>query len=185
VTRKRFDILKEKKLKIYTTLIETPIGTMIAGAVKEGVCLLEFADRKTLTAQLESLKEYLNGDIKEGRHKHFGLLKKELKAYFKKKLKLFTVPLIFPGSDFQQLIWNELQRIPFGSTRSYKQLAVAINKPAAVRAVAHANGLNRISIIIPCHRVIGDDGDLTGYGGGLRRKRWLIDHESRQVEIDF
>jgi AraC family transcriptional regulator, regulatory protein of adaptative response / methylated-DNA-[protein]-cysteine methyltransferase len=177
--------LKEEKLKIYTTRIETPIGTMIAGAVGQGICLLEFSDRKTLEAQIRTLTDYLNAEIKDGKNEHFGLLRHQLKEYFKNKLKVFTIPMITPGTDFQQLVWNELQRIPHGSTRSYKQQACAINKPSAIRAVAKANGLNRISIIIPCHRVIGDDGDLTGYGGGLQRKRWLIDHESRQVEIDF
>jgi len=82
-----------------------------------------------------------------------------------------------PGTDFQKSVWKILQEIPYGETRSYKQQAIALGNPKAIRAVASANGHNRISIIIPCHRVIGSDGSLTGYGGGLHRKKWLLDFE--------
>jgi len=113
----------------------------------------------------------------QGANEHFHLLKQQIDEYFEGKRTVFTVPLFTPGTDFQQSVWEVLQTIPYGSTRSYKQQAIAINKPEAVRAVANANGLNRISIIIPCHRVIGSDGNLTGYGGGLWRKKWLLEFE--------
>ena len=170
---------------IYITRIETPLGTMVAGAVEQGICLLEFSDRQTLEAQFKTLSDLLNANITEGTNKHFGLLRHQLKEYFKSKLKEFSLPLFTPGTEFQQLVWNELQKIPYGSTRSYKQQAAAINKTEAVRAVAHANGVNRISIIIPCHRVLGDDGSLTGYGGGLWRKKWLLDFEKGQKSFGF
>lgn len=167
------------------TRIETPIGTMIACAVEEGICLLEFSDRKMLETEFKDLARHFNATILQGNNPHFDLLRKELDAYFAGRLQQFTVPLAAPGTAFQQAVWAALQTIPYGDTRSYAQQAAFLQKPEAVRAVANANGMNRISIIIPCHRVIGADGKLTGYGGGLWRKQWLLDLEkgrSRDTE---
>lgn len=164
---------------ITTTKIETVLGIMIAGATDKGVCLLEFSDRKMLPTEYKDLKRLLNTTIEEGENKHLKQLRKQLIEYFKGKRKEFSVPLLTPGTEFQQAVWKELQNIPYGSTRSYQEQSVALNKPDSVRAVANANGMNRISIIIPCHRVIGSDGRLTGYGGGLKRKKWLLDHEKK------
>lgn len=169
----------KKQTIIDLTRIETPLGTMFACAVNEGICLLEFSDRKMLETQFKSLAKRLNANIIQGSNKHFDLLKKELSEYFEGKLIQFTVPLFFPGTEFQESVWKELQNIPYGKTRSYLQQAEALNKPTAVRAVANANGMNKISIIIPCHRVIGTDGNLTGYGGGLWRKKWLLELEQK------
>ena len=157
--------------------LETPLGTMFAGAVEKGICLLEFSDRRMLETELKQLSKYFNATIIQGNNKHFDLLKKELNKYFDGKSKKFSVPLCSPGTEFQKSVWKELQNIPYGTTRSYKAQATALKNPKAVRAVANANGMNRISIIIPCHRVIGEDGHLTGYGGGLWRKKWLLDFE--------
>ncbi len=134
-----------------------------------------------LETELKTLAKKLNASIIQGAHKHFDILKQELDEYFEGKRKEFTVPLFTPGTEFQQLVWKVLQTIPYGSTLSYKKQSIAVNKPNAVRAVANANGMNRISIIIPCHRVIGSDGNLTGYGGGLWRKKWLLDFEKRNL----
>jgi len=164
---------------IKTTKIATPLGEMIAAATEEGICLLEFSDDKIVTDELRELKELLGTDIKEGRRRHLRHLKKQLKEYFAGKRKTFNLPLLTPGTDFQKAVWNELLKIPYGETVSYHQQAEAINKPGAVRAVGSANGTNRIAIIIPCHRVIGADGKLVGYGGGLERKQWLLDHERK------
>jgi AraC family transcriptional regulator, regulatory protein of adaptative response / methylated-DNA-[protein]-cysteine methyltransferase len=161
------------------TRLETPLGTMIACAVEEGICLLEFTDRKMLETQLKSLARILNSTIIQGRNKHFDLLEKELNEYFEGNRKSFSVPLYAPGTEFQKMVWSELQRIPYGSLRSYKEQALAINKPDAVRAVATANGKNRIAILIPCHRVVGSDGELTGYAGGIWRKKKLIELEKQ------
>jgi len=161
--------------------IETPLGTMYAGATDEGVCLLEFTDRKMLETELKSLAKRLNADIIPGANKHFDLLELQLNEYFEGKRKKFSLQLFTPGSEFQQSVWNELQNIPYGITRSYKEQATALKRQEAVRAVANANGMNRISILIPCHRVIGMDGSLTGYGGGLWRKKWLLDLEQRNT----
>ncbi|MFA6026947.1 MAG: methylated-DNA--[protein]-cysteine S-methyltransferase [Ignavibacteriaceae bacterium] len=167
---------KDKRI-INIARLETPLGTMFAGAVEEGICLLEFTDRKMLETELKSLAKLLNANIIQGANRHFDFLKQQLEEYFEGKRKEFTVPLFTAGTEFQQSVWKELQNIPYGSTRSYLQQATALGKPAAVRAVANANGMNRIAIIIPCHRVIGEDGSPTGYGGGIWRKKWLLDLE--------
>lgn len=167
----------KNKEVINITRIETPLGAMFAGAVEQGVCLLEFTDRRMLETELKCLSKILNATIIQGHNVHFDLLSQQLNEYFEGKRKEFTVPLFTPGSLFQQSVWEELQRIPYGTTRSYKQQAIALKRPEAIRAVANANGMNRISILIPCHRVIGEDGHLTGYGGGLWRKKWLLDME--------
>ena len=164
---------------IKTTKIETPLGEMIAGATEEGICLLEFNDRKILPAEYKDLIRLLNTTIEEGDNKHLKVLRKQLKEYFDGKRKEFTIPLVTPGTSFQQTIWKELHNIQYGSTMSYLEQSLALNQPDAIRAVANANGKNRIAIVIPCHRVVGSDGRLTGYGGGLKRKKWLLDHEKK------
>lgn len=169
-----------KSVKIINlTRLETPIGPMFACAVDEGICLLEFTDRRMLETEFKDLKRILKANIIQGPHEHFIELESQLSDYFEGKIKDFSIPVFAPGTAFQQEVWKELQRIPYGKTRSYKEQAIALGKPEAVRAVANANGMNRISILIPCHRVIGSDGNLTGYGGGLWRKKFLLDLETR------
>jgi AraC family transcriptional regulator of adaptative response/methylated-DNA-[protein]-cysteine methyltransferase len=159
------------------TRILTPLGPMIAGATDEGLCLLEFSDRRMLERQLRHIAKRFPGPLAPGRHPVLDRIEHELRLYFDGQLRDFSVDLVVPGSEFQQTVWQALQRIPYGETRSYAEQAAAIGRPDAVRAVARANGDNRIAIVIPCHRVIGADGTLTGYGGGLWRKRWLLDLE--------
>ena len=167
---------KEKHL-INTTRLETPLGTMLAGADENGICLLEFTDRKMLDSGLKTLAKHLNANLLPGENKWFVVLKQQLDEYFNGKRKTFSIPVSSPGTEFQQSVWKVLQTIPYGSTFSYKQQAAVLLKPESVRAVAGANGMNRIAIIIPCHRVIGEDGTLSGYGGGVWRKKWLLDFE--------
>jgi AraC family transcriptional regulator of adaptative response/methylated-DNA-[protein]-cysteine methyltransferase len=164
---------------IKTTKIETPLGEMIAGATDEGVCLLEFHDRKILPSEFKDLTRLLGTTIEEGENKHLKTLRKQLKEYFAGKRKEFTVPLVIVGTEFQKSVWMELQNIQFGITRSYQEQADALKSPDSVRAVANANGMNRVAILIPCHRVIGSDRRLVGYGGGIKRKKWLLDHEKK------
>lgn len=165
--------------------IETPLGTMLACATSKGICLLEFSDRRMLETELVYLSKRLNATILQGSNPHFELLEKELTAYFEGKLKTFTTPTDLIGSPFQLEVWNQLLTIPFGKTRSYKEQADALGKPLAIRAVANANGLNKISIIVPCHRVIGSDGSLTGYGGGLWRKEKLLQLEGAPIRLSL
>ena len=167
---------KDKRI-VNVTRILTPLGPMFAGAVDEGICLLEFVDRRMLETQITRLKKYLNAEFVPGKNKHFDKLDKQLKEYFEGKRKDFDLPLVLDGTEFQQKVWKELQRIPYGKTRSYQEQAIALGNPKAIRAVAKANGDNRIAIIIPCHRVIGKDGKLVGYGGGMWRKQFLLNLE--------
>jgi len=157
--------------------IETPLGTMISCADENGICMLEFSDRKSLTKEIEEISKYFSANIIQGENPHFKTLEKELSEYFEGKIKEFTVPLSPVGTDFQKKVWEILITIPYGTTRSYQEQANILGNPKAVRAVANANGLNKISILIPCHRVIGSNGTLTGYGGGIWRKQKLLELE--------
>jgi len=161
--------------------IETPLGTMFACATNEGVCLLEFTDRKMLETELKDLTRRLDAVIVQGENAYFKMLELQLAEYFEGRRKTFTLPLFTPGTDFQQMVWQGLSQIPYGEVRSYKQQAFLLDRPEAIRAVANANGLNRISILIPCHRVIGSEGQLTGYGGGIWRKKELLQLEGVKV----
>ncbi len=171
---------KDKQI-INVTRLETPLGTMFACAVEQGICLLEFTDRKMLETEFKELARRLNAYIIQGENKHFEILNQQLNEYFEGNRKSFTVPLFSPGTEFQKTVWEVLQNIPYGTTLTYKQQSIALKKPKAVRAVAHANGMNKISIIIPCHRVIGANGNMTGYGGGIWRKKWLLDLENENA----
>lgn len=157
----------------------TPIGPMMAIASEKGICLLEFTDRWKLETELKQIKKHFKSEILPGKNKITEELKNQLEEYFSGKRMGFNIPLEAPGSEFQKSVWKILQTIPYGETRSYKKQAELLGNPKAVRAVANANGANRISILIPCHRVIGEDGKLTGYGGGLWRKNWLLNLESK------
>lgn len=162
-----------EELQLHATLIETPLGQMLAIADEEALCLLEFADRRGLEREVRKL----NAAIVWGTAHPIRSIEKELKKYFKGESGDFQTPIKMLGSPFQKGVWEELKKIPFGETRSYAEIAKALNKPSAFRAVAQANGANQLAIVIPCHRVINATGALGGYAGGLSRKRWLIDHE--------
>lgn len=157
--------------------IETMLGTMIACADEHGICLLEFSDRKALPTELKNISNHLNANIVQGENPHFVTLEQELSEYFEGTRTEFTVPLSPVGTDFQKQVWEILQQIPYGGIRSYQEQADILGNPKSVRAVANANGLNKISILIPCHRVIGSNGQLTGYGGGIWRKQKLLELE--------
>lgn len=161
----------------------TPLGPMFACATEKGICLLEFVDRRMLETEFRDLQKRLKAIIIVGENEHIKQVKKEVAEYFEGTRKTFDVNLETPGTDFQRSVWECLQGIEYGTTATYQQQAEKINKPKAVRAVASANGYNRIAIIIPCHRVIGKNGKMTGYGGGIERKKWLIDHEKKNVVI--
>ncbi|ATC97974.1 bifunctional transcriptional activator/DNA repair enzyme AdaA [Pseudoalteromonas spongiae] len=168
---------KEKQV-ILIARHTTPIGPMFICATNNGVCLVEFVDRRMLETEFNDLQKRLNAVILQGENEHIKQCRAELSEYFAGKRKEFSIPLDLAGTEFQQGVWQGLQTIPFGETRSYSEQATALNNAKAVRAVATANGMNRVAIIVPCHRVIGKDGSLTGYGGGLERKAWLLRHEA-------
>jgi AraC family transcriptional regulator of adaptative response/methylated-DNA-[protein]-cysteine methyltransferase len=166
---------------VRTAWIETPVGPMIAGATEKGVCLLEFTDRRMLEKQMEIVRRRFDCAVVPGEHPHLDHLRRELDQYFRRELQEFTVPLDIKGTEFQEKVWNLLLQIPYGDTWSYEQLAVAAGNPAAMRAVARANGMNRIAIVIPCHRVVNKSGQLGGYGGGIWRKTTLLELERATV----
>jgi AraC family transcriptional regulator of adaptative response/methylated-DNA-[protein]-cysteine methyltransferase len=161
--------------------LDTPLGPMIAIANEEVLYLLEFVDRRGLEREIEHLRRKTKSSIIPGSTQPLNSIENELKQYFDGKLKEFKTPLFLLGSPFQKQVWSELVKIPHGETCSYSDIAMAIKKPTAFRAVANANGANQFAIIIPCHRVINANGELGGYGGGLARKKWLINHEKRCV----
>jgi AraC family transcriptional regulator, regulatory protein of adaptative response / methylated-DNA-[protein]-cysteine methyltransferase len=159
--------------------ITTPLGPMFAAANDAGLCLLEFTDRRALESEFTDLEKRLKAQFLPGSNAILEQTETQIDEYFSGQRAQFSIPLLTPGTDFQQKVWQTLNDIPYGQTRSYKQQADTMQKPKAVRAVATANGCNRIAIVIPCHRVIGSDGSLTGYAGGLHRKQWLLEHEAK------
>lgn len=166
----------------YSKKIQTPLGEMIAIKSQKGLCMLEFFDGKSTEKQLKEI-ESLDEIILKEEDEVLTLLEKEINSYFEGTLKEFTIPLDLIGTDFQKKVWNELIKIPFGETRSYKDQSIAIGDLLAIRAVANANGKNKIAIVVPCHRVIGSDGSLTGYAGGKKRKQFLLELESTQLNL--
>jgi AraC family transcriptional regulator of adaptative response/methylated-DNA-[protein]-cysteine methyltransferase len=154
--------------------LPSPLGPLVAGATIEGICLLEFTDRRMLEAQFATVRKLFRLPVVPGTNEHLQRLEDELAQYFVGTLRTFTVPLVFPGSPFQRRVWEELLRVPYGKTRSYQDLAKAVGNAAAVRAAGRANGMNRLAILIPCHRIVNKNGELGGYGGGLRRKQFLL-----------
>lgn len=159
---------------IKTTRIDTPIGLMHAAALEEGICLLDFADHEKLEIQINKLQNIFNATLQHGENGHLDILKTQLQEYFAQGRKIFALPLIFSGTEFQNKCWKELQNIHCGETCTYTQQATKLGNPKAVRAVASANANNRIAIIVPCHRVIAANGNLAGYAGGLWRKEFLL-----------
>ncbi|MDL2213084.1 methylated-DNA--[protein]-cysteine S-methyltransferase [Bacteroides sp. OttesenSCG-928-N06] len=157
--------------------IDTDLGPMVAIATDRGICMFEFADYKLIDLELRQLREQFKVPFVQADNPHFETLRKQLNEYFKGERKEFDIPLDLVGTEFQKAVWLSLLQIPYGCTTTYGKQAELIGKPSSVRAVANANGKNKISIILPCHRVIGSDGSLTGYGGGIERKKKLLDFE--------
>ena len=166
---------------IVSSLLTSPLGPIVAGATPEGVCLVEFADRRALKGQAAALTRATGLAVVPGSNPHLERLAVELGEYFRGERERFEVPLERPGTEFQRAVWDALLDIPYGQTRSYEDVALALGRRGAQRAVGRANGQNRISILVPCHRVVQKDGGLRGYGGGLWRKRWLLERERAGV----
>ena len=162
--------------------LATPLGEMLAVFGGKGLCLLEFVGQKQLEQEITAVQKALHGQFIFQENEQTQLLRQELDLYFQGRLKVFATPLETIGTAFQQQVWNALLTIPYGETRSYKEQAQQLGNPKAIRAVAAANGQNKVSILIPCHRVIGSDGKLTGYAGGLNRKQSLLALERGEVQ---
>lgn len=162
---------------LFAKWIDTPLGAMLALANDKGLYLLEFVDRKGLENEILFIRKRTKCIIVPGNNIILEKITKELDSYFSGENLEFSVPLVLNGTAFEQEIWQELQAIPIGQTTTYGQLAQKVERPKAVRAVGRANGKNCLAIVVPCHRVVGADGKLTGYGGGLWRKKWMIEHE--------
>ena len=152
---------------------------MLAVASAKGICFLEFATRRTRPATR------VHAPVVPGTNAHIEGLRRELDAYFRGKLRRFETPLDLRGTPFQRAVWRRLARLPYGARTTYRELASRMGRSSAVRAVGHANGRNPVSIVVPCHRVIGTDGTLHGYGGGLWRKEWLIEWERAAPRRDL
>lgn len=159
------------------TRLTSVLGPLLVVASERGVCMLEFCDRRGVPGQARSLAKWLGARVVPGENEHTRELAAELDEYFRGRRTRFEVPLDLAGPPFHLEVWRRLTQIPCGETRSYGELAAELGRPTAQRAVARANGANRVSILVPCHRVIGADGRLVGYGGGLWRKRRLLELE--------
>ncbi len=166
-------------MELYKSTIKTPLGDMIAISGEENLLLLEFSDSKKLAKKLDSLGSNFIDKISHP----IKSIREELNLYFKGEMKIFNTPMKIIGTDFRKKTWKELLKIPYGKTISYANQANSMKMPKAFRAVANANGANCFPIIIPCHRVIASDGKLGGYSGGLERKKWLINFESRASKV--
>ena len=163
--------------ELIITTFPSPVGLLTAGATEQGVCLLEYDVPARTTRQQVKIEQQVGGSFVTGSNRHLEALQKQLQEYFDKARTTFDVPVVMVGTEFQKAAWKALQKIPYGKTCSYFDEAKAIGKPKAVRAVGSANGSNRISIVIPCHRVISKNGKLGGYGGELWRKEFLLNLE--------
>ena len=168
---------------LYFSILQTPLGPMLAMAERRGLVMLEFLDRPILLREVEELRSRYGYLIGAGEHAHLLQISEELRRYFAGSLTRFEVPLHTPGSIFQNQVWEALRQVPYGTTCTYGEIALLLGKPGASRAVGLANGSNRMSIVLPCHRVIGADGSLTGYGGGKARKEFLLRLERVTLQI--
>lgn len=169
--------MKEKNI-IRIKRYESPCGVLMLGSFGGRLCLCDWQVEKHRDHVDRRLKRILGAEFEEGTSEVIEKAERQLGEFFTGKRKEFSVPLLFVGTDFQKTVWNELLKIPFGKTVSYGEMAQRIGMPKAVRAVANANGANSVSIFAPCHRVIGSDRSLTGYGGGLPAKKYLLELES-------
>jgi len=157
--------------------ISSPLGLMVCAADPSGVYLLQFTDQPSLRTSCQKFERHHRCRLASGRNQVIDAVEQQLQSYFNGDLNIFDLPLHLTGTSFQCRVWDQLQRIPHGSTCSYRELATAVQKPSGYRAVAQANAANLISILIPCHRVINTGGALGGYAGGLHRKTHLLDLE--------
>ncbi len=165
--------------KIRIKYFTTPVGELVMGAWESQLCLCDWRYRKMRDSIDRRIREGLNAIFEEGDDPLFEAVESQLNEYFAVEREIFDLPLLLIGTDFQKEVWSALQNIPFGETESYLSLSKKLGDEKAIRAVASANGANAISIIVPCHRIIGSKGELVGYAGGLQAKKKLLKLENR------
>jgi len=172
-----------KRQVIFLDCLDTRVGPLVIGATRDALCLLEFSDLRRLASQIETLGKSFDAWFTRGPNALLTMLRLQLREYFAETRRSFDLPLEVRGTPFQKKVWAALMEIGYGETWSYRELASRVGDARAARAVGTANGMNRIAIVIPCHRVINTGGALGGYGGGLLRKRFLLDLECGQQQI--
>lgn len=172
---------------IYITHWKSPYGELLLADYDDRLCMCDWLYRKMRTTIDRRIQSFLSAEFVDNTTPIIIETIKQLNEYFSGERKEFNIPLMLVGSDFQRLVWEELMKIPYGKTSTYMELSKKVSDEKAIRAVASANGANAISIIIPCHRVIGSDGKLTGYAGGLKTKSKLLDLENphRNPQLDL
>ena len=170
--------------KIYYTNLKSPLGDMIAGASDNGLCFLEWHDRGGVERILARVEKRYKKHLVPGTNNYLNVLEDDLKKYFSGEAQEFTVELDTVGTKFEKKVWGRLLNIPYGVTKSYGNIATELNNIGASRAVGRANGSNYMSIVIPCHRVIESNGKLRGYGGGLWRKKHLLELEKSHSNVE-
>lgn len=168
---------------ILSKRIQTPVGDMVLGSITDKICFLEFYLPERYKEMSGKLRKVFDAELIEGTNDVIEQAEKELQEYFAGKRKNFTVPLDLRGTEFELKIWDQLLKIPYGQVCSYSDIAKRIHNPKSVRAVGGANHSNPVAIIVPCHRVVGKNGSLTGYGGGMDKKRLLLDLESGSIPL--
>ncbi len=162
------------KGKIIVKNYKSRVGELLIGIYDDKLCICDWTYRKMRTSIDKRIQTQLDAEYNEGSHDLIDLTIFQIEEYLENKRKQFAIPLLMVGSDFQKEVWSELLKIPYGKTDSYLGLSKKLNNELAIRAVASANGANAISIIVPCHRIIGSDGDLVGYAGGISVKKKLL-----------
>lgn len=175
--------MRESTNAVAVTWVASPVGPLMIGAKSDAIVLLEFSSTERLPAQFARLRAQYPEGLVQSDNALIATLRSQLDEYFAGSRREFDVPLYYGGSDFQHQVWSLLRDIPFGETCSYGAIAKRLGDPKAMRAVGAANGLNPIAIVIPCHRVVNANGELGGYGGGLWRKRKLLDLERGQGSL--
>ncbi len=171
--------------KIILDRFNSPFGTLFLGSYGDHLCLCDWLYRKTRNAIDKRIREKLGTEYLEGSSAVIAQADVQLREYFRAERKEFSIPLLMPGTDFQVRVWHQLLQIPYGQTLSYLELARMMGKPGALRAVASANGANALSIFVPCHRILGSNGALTGYAGGLTVKRRLLLLEQGNMQAEL
>lgn len=169
----------EKTLKLYSKIIHSEFGTLKALSSEKGIVLLEFENGQDVQKEYSEIEKILDSKITDESNVYLDCLEKELSEYFSGQRKVFTLPLDLLGTDFQISVWKALLEIPYGRTKTYHQQSEFLGNTKAIRAVGTANGKNRIAILVPCHRVIGKDGSLVGYRGGIEIKKKLLGLERK------